>query len=108
MLQVPTSYASTDWFNLIVPVRIFTTHFCCTQRLSQLEFNVFDMIGRSLPYVFVIPPKWVWPPALGRVIFFPLVILCVLSVFPQPELCLYAINVLCALSNGFLGSVFPI
>ena len=76
--------------------------------MLQLEFNVFDMIGRSLPYVFVLPPSWVGPLSLTRVIFYPLVFLCVWNppVVPDAELWMYAINVIFALTNGFLGSMF--
>ena len=92
LLQVPLVYTPSVWYNLIIP----------------LEFNIFDTIGRTFPYWFLIPSKYVWPPVVSRLIFFPLFVLCVLNVvfMPDPEFWCYTFLIFFAFSNGYLGSSF--
>jgi len=90
MLQVQTEYVSVTYYNMLIP----------------LEFNVFDTIGRSLPSIIKFPNWTVLPLVVSRIIFFPLIIFCVNPLlFSNAELCIYGINVIFAISNGFLATL---
>ncbi len=70
------------------------------------EFNILDLIGRSLPTIFVaFTPDNVWIPVLLRFIFYPLIFLCSHPAIFTHSAWGIIFVFLFSISNGYLSSL---
>jgi equilibrative nucleoside transporter 1/2/3 len=87
----PSFDMSQGWFSLIM----------------MCEFNVFDLIGRSLPrYTILLSPDTVWIGVYLRYLLYPLFFLAAHSdVFSDSSFWVLAFGVVFSISNGYISSL---
>lgn len=89
--KLPSSYGLRDGWLAIILIT---------------EFNLFDLIGRSLPgWGVQLPARLAVPPTAARFILFPLFVLCAHPRVFASDVWAYAFMAVLALSNGHLASV---
>jgi len=79
--------------------------------LSTFVFQIFDFVGRSLPYLSFMkfPRKWIWIPVLLRILFLPLFVVCKPQLFSSniigSTVAAYLTMSLFAVTNGYFGTL---
>jgi len=81
---------SDDWFTMVL----------------LIEFNVFDVIGRTLPgKVLLFGREKLWMASLARIAFFPLFLFCSKPLLFKNDWIVFTIMAFFAFTNGYVASL---